>query len=215
MPELTRTQKTFLKVKEGKLYKVVNKEEVEIYAIMGKLKSIKFFEKDVEYKQQNTTVHIKGYEIDFYDDRGTWSWSADASSYTTLFFLNALAGLNNIESDIIFRPYLNKNKKTNIALEEDVKLIGDEYKGTLVRGKYEGDDIPQREPIMVKGKHYEIKGVKQWNWEPIETFNAKLVEEIVERLNHNEYGDSDSESNDDDDSDFVKNEIFANAEKAK
>lgn len=215
MPELTRTQKTFLKVKEGKLFKVVNKEEVEIFAYMGKLKSIVYAERDVKY--DNATVHIQVYEVSFYDEKCTWVWSADSSSYTTLFFLNGLLAVKDLHQDIIFRPYLNKNKKTNIALEEDIKLIGGEYKGTLVKGKYDGEDIPHREPIIVKGKQYEIKGVPQWDWKPIENFNARLVEEIQERLG-SESGHRNGLVTDfddvGDDNDAEIDEIFGGAQKA-
>jgi len=207
MPEIHRQQITYLRVRDGKLFKSVNKQDIEVFAIKAKLKSIKYTERDVE--SDGRKYHLKFYDVVFSDGDTTWSWSADAASFNTLFCLNAFASLQDINSDIIFRPYLNKKQKTNIAVEEN---IGSDDRGTLVKGKYSMDEIPQREPVIVKGKHFEVNGVKQWNWEPVEQFIKKLADEISSKLGNSVTHDY--EEYDDDDNSAEIEEIFAGVESA-
>lgn len=195
-----RKERTYFKIKEGKVLVWNGQGEDEHAGFKGTLKSIVYAEREAEFNGKKQ--EIKSYDVLFEDEEGKeYMWSAKHSSSLFNNFINALCSLDEYSGELFLRPYI-KDKKLRLYME---------YNGSRLDWKYKIDEMPALEPLMIKGKQAVDKdGNPMWDM----TDRLDWVKERVAEINAKIKRPKITTADEDDDNDAEIDEIFGGAQKA-
>lgn len=186
-----KKQRTYFKIKEGKIC-VTNADKTESIFddFTGKLKSIVYSEKTVDFN--GSKVDIKSYDVLFQDGEMEYMWSVKHNSSLFQNFINSICTLDDFSGDLFIRPYL-KDKKGRIYME---------YNGQRLDWKYQMDEMPAIEQVMIKGKPakdkdgnaiWDMEERLAWLKERVTEVNAKLKNAVSHHEQEVEVEDNDEE----------------------
>jgi len=179
----TKQQRTFFKIKEGKIV-ITDKDKNEtLYDFFeGKLKSIKYADRNVNFKGVDSIV--KSYDITFNDNGKEYCWSPNYDSSLYSGFINAIASLDDFSQKIYIRPYLNKDKtRTNLYIEVN---------GNRLDWKYSIAEMPKIVPLIDK-KGREIKNAQGntiYDLEERLEWVKKVTTDVVAKLEQHKVNDN-------------------------